>query len=218
MIFSYDDAMKRGLLWAELLMLGCALAARAENPLPVPFPEARYTDMSTHSPFAVATAAAAPSAAPTPGFAAQLYADGVARIGEIDYVAIKSRDPDQQAPLFLPVGGTSADGLVVERVNWSNEIGKSTVDVSKGGEKATLEFDEQTMKTVAQAQPGPGQPGMVRLPTLPRNFPMQNGPPTFNRFYPQPPPGMAGPQPINLPQSLMNNQRRRVRGLIQSGN
>lgn len=115
--------------------------------------------MSARSPFAIATAAAEATPAPTPGFAAQLYVDGIAHAGNTDYVAIKSRDPDNKQPLiFLEVGKTNPDGLKVERVSWSKELGKSTVDVSKAGEKATLEFDEQSLKGVAAAAAPPGPP------------------------------------------------------------
>jgi hypothetical protein len=219
--------MKRPPAWLlPLALLSClasvaALAAWAETPLPAPFPEARYQQMSARSPFAIATAAAAPTAAPTPGFAAQLYVDGVAHVGKSDFVAIKSRDPDQQNVIFLEVGKSNADGLKVERIMWSNEMGKSTVDVSKAGERATLEFDEQTVKSVATtaAAAPPNQPG-IRLPPMPggrpMNFPMQNGQPAFNRFYQQQP--GYGPAGMNLPQSVINMQRRRVRsGMIQSG-
>lgn len=130
------------------------------QPLPTPFPEARYQRMSARSPFAIATASSAPTAAPTPGFAAQLYVDGVAHVGSTDFVAIKSRDPDKQSVIFLEVGESSRDGMKVERVKWSDEMGKSTVDVSKAGEKATLIFDEAQMKTIAVA---PAQP-LLRLP------------------------------------------------------
>jgi hypothetical protein len=209
--------MKRPLTMASILPALCCLAAWAapESPLPAPFPEERYKEISAHSPFAVATATAAATAAPTPGFAAQLYADGVAHVGDVDFVVIKSRDPDQQNVLFLPVGGTSTDGIKVERVNWSAEMGKSTVEVSKGNEKATLEFDEAAMKTATQSAPPPipNVPGGLRMPTFPGGRPpgFQVGP-GFNGYFP---PG-AGPGGPNLPQSIYN-QRRRIRGLIQSG-
>lgn len=203
------------------------LAAWAEStppsqPLPTPFPEVRYQQMSAKSPFAVATASAAATAAPTPGFAAQLYVDGVAHVGKTDFVAIKSRDPDQPAVVFLEVGKSTNDGMKVERVQWSDEMGKSTVDVSKNGEKATLVFDEAQMAKNASAVPAimPGQPG-IRLPTMPGGrpggFPLQNrglqqpgGPFAGPRAFPQPgaPPGADG---ING-----NSMRRRVR-MIQSG-
>ena len=156
------------------LLHGAGWVAWAESmhstqALPTPFPEARYERMSAKSPFAVASATAGANAAPTPGYAAQLYVQGVSQIGKKNFVAIKSRDPDQQSGYFLEVGGTSADGLKVESVNWSDKMGKTTVDVSKAGEKrATLTFDEAQMAKNATAGPAmiPGQPG-IRLPTLP---------------------------------------------------
>jgi hypothetical protein len=177
--------------------------------------------MSARSPFAIATAAAAATPAATPGFAAQLYVDGVAHVGKTDFVAIKSRDPEQQAVIFLEVGKSNADGLKVERVSWSNTLGKSTVDVSKAGERATLEFDEQNLKNATAAAAAPaGQPGMpmpnMPVPGRPMNFPGPNGQPPYNRFFP-PQPGQAGPGGVGLPQSVINMQRRRMRGIIQSG-
>jgi hypothetical protein len=226
----YHLFMKRGLPWVSLFVLASGLAAldaaapqsaQPAQPLPTPYPESRYQQMSARSPFAVATAAAA-NAAPTPGFAAQLYVDGVATVGSMQFVGIKSKDPDQPNPMFLQVGKTSDDGMKVEDVKWSDEIGKSTVDVSKGGEKATLLFDEATVKSAGSS--APQMPPGVRLPTMPgqgrpMNFPIQNGQPqNVNRFFP-PPPSQAGPMPANNPLSpaVINAQRRRVRGLIQSG-
>jgi hypothetical protein len=165
-----------------------APAARAgtPQPLPTPFPEARYRQMSARSPFAVATAAAAPTAAPTPGFAAQLYVDGMAHVGKTDFVAIKSRDQDKAA-IFLEVGKSTPDGMKVERVKWSSEMGKSTVDVAKGGEKATLAFDEQQiLNNGRQPQPGMPAPPVPILPGQPRPplLPGQNGQLRHVRMFP----------------------------------
>jgi hypothetical protein len=222
--------MKRFLAWAILPVgIAAAIAAApatapapaAAQPLPTPYPEARYSQMSAKSPFAVATAVA--TAAPTPDFAAQLYVDGVVNINGTDFAAIKSRASDQPLSLFLAVGKTSDDGLKVERVKWSDEIGKSTVDVSKNGERATLAFDQDTIKT-AGSQPGmpqPGGPG-IRLPSLPgqgrpMNFPMQGGQqPQFNNRFAvpaQPGPSVGPPQPGNP----LNALRRRTRPMIPSG-
>jgi len=149
-------AMTRNVPWAGLVVLMSGLTgpgawAATPQPLPTPFPEARYRQMSAKSPFAVASASSAATAAPTPGFAAQLYVDGVAHVGRTDFVAIKSRD--KQSVIFMEVGESTEDGMKVERVKWSGEMGKSTVDVSKGGEKATLIFDEQQMARTAPGLP-----------------------------------------------------------------
>jgi hypothetical protein len=204
--------MTRNLPWIPVLAIVGAITALAAvpgppQPLPTPFPEARYSQMSLRSPFAVATAAAAPAA--TPGFATQLYIDAVWSVGTSDFVAIKSRDPDQPNVIVLQVGTSTADGLKAERVKWSEEMGKSTVDVSKDGEKATLAFDEANIKSAPGPAPFPGGPG-PRLPNLPgysngrpMNFPPQNGPQFNNRFG-----GVQPGQAVPV---------RRVRGLIPSG-
>jgi len=177
-------------------LIGPAARAGAPQPLPTPFPEARYRQMSARSPFAVASAAAAPAAAPTPGFAAQLYVDGMAHVGKSDFVAIKSRDPDKPASIFLEVGKSTPDGMKVERVKWSSEMGKSTVDVAKGGEKATLAFDEQQILNNGGQQqpgmpvaPGPTMPGRARPPV----FPGQNGQLRPARMFPPQMPVQPGP-------------------------
>ncbi len=137
--------------------------AGASQPLPTPFPEIRYQQMSARSPFAVAsTTAAAPAA--TPGFAAQLYVDGVARVGQTDYVAIKSRDADKPVAYFVEAGKSTTDGLKVDRVMWSDVTGKSTVEVSRDGEKAILVFDEAMVDKSAGQQPMPVQPQPIGRP------------------------------------------------------
>jgi len=215
--------MKRNMPWAGLLalvsgLMGLGAWAETSQPLPTPFPEARYKEMSAKSPFAVATADAASTAAPTPGFAAQLYVDGVAHVGQTDFVVIKSRDPDKPLAIFLEVGKSTDDGLKVERVKWSDEMGKSTVDVSKAGERATLAFDEEQMaKNAGEAPPGaPGQ--QVRMPMLPgqgrpAGFPLQNGQFNRNRVYYQQPNGATGSP--NSPVTGVNVRRRFQ--VIQSG-
>lgn len=219
-------AIKRNLPWAPMLALASGLTAlaaaappSAPQALPTPYPEARYQQMSARSPFAVATAVA--TAAPTPGFASQLYVDGVARVGSSEFVAIKSRDTEQTNVIFLQVGKSTPDGLKAESVKWSDELGKSTVTVSKAGEKATLIFDEENIKGTPTL-PTPGG-GAVRLPTLPgqgrpMNFPLQqNGQPQFNNRFLPPPNQSQMPNAANLPPGAINALHRRVRGLIQSG-
>jgi hypothetical protein len=213
--------MMRTLPWAPIIALisgltGLAAWGESAQPLPTPFPQARYQRMSASSPFAIATAAA--TAAPTPGFAAQLFIDGVAHVGKSDFVAIKSRDPDNQKVIFLEVGKTTEDGLKVERIKWSDEMGKSTVDVSKAGEKATLVFDQ--MASTPNSAPMAGQPGNIRLPTLPgrpMNYPAPNAgqPPFGQRFFQQP--GQVQGPGVTLSPEMLLQQRRRVRGPIQSG-
>lgn len=139
-----------GIACALAPLCGLPASAGTSQPLPTPFPETRYRQMTTRSPFAVATAAA-PQAAATPGFAVDLYVDGVAHLGQTDFVAIKSRDMSKPVAMFVAVGDSTADGMRVDGIRWSDETGKSTVDVSKAGEKATLQFDGATMQQSAGA-------------------------------------------------------------------
>jgi hypothetical protein len=174
----YIRGMKRAAPGLLLICLGAAAHGDVVSPVPAPFPAARYQQMSAKSPFAVGTAAA-PTAAPTPGFAANLYVNGVARIGATDYVTIKTKGEDK-GTIFLAVGKSSDDGMKVDSVVWSDEMGKTKVYVTKAGEKATLSFDETAMAKV----PVPDNPGM-------RIVPGQRGP-----QFPMPP----GARPGGFPQ------------------
>ena len=218
--------MKRNLsvllafLCGLMALMGLAAWAETAQPLPTPFPEVRYQQMSAKSPFAIASADAAATAAPTPGFAAQLYVDGAAHVGNTDYVAIKTRSPEEGKPaVFLAqVGETTADGIKIERLIWSQEMGKTTVEISKNGEKATLAFDEDAIKN---AQPPPGQPGM-RLPMMVGqqvrggNFggPFQQPGALFNRIRAAPgqptnivpQPNVAGPGNVIRRRVIMSGQ------------
>jgi len=160
---------------SSLLGLGAWAGMSQPQPLalPTPLPQARYQEMSARSPFAVATAGAASTAVPTPDFAAQLYVDGVAHIGQADFVGIKSRDAEKGTAIFLQVGDSTDDGMKVERVTWSDRRGKSTVDVSKGGKKATLIFDEVQMAVNADAnRPMPDNRAASGMPDRPAGFPI----------------------------------------------
>jgi hypothetical protein len=165
--------MKCKLRLAWVVALGAGVPGARAGVLPTPYPEGRYREMCARSPFAVSTAASAVAAA-TPGFAAQLFVDGVAHVGASDFVAIKSRDLEKGAAVLVEVGQSTEDGVKIERVRWSNETGKSTVDVSKGSERATLIFDEaQLAKNGADAAApviarGPNFPGMPRVQVLSR--------------------------------------------------
>ena len=163
--------MKRPVLWLGLSawvtsLIGSAAWAGPSQVLPTPFPEIRYQQMRDKSPFFVATTGPASAPEANPGFAADLYVDGVAHVGQTDFVAIKSRDPEKRTAIFLQLGSHTADGLTVERVQWSDTMGKSTVDVAKGGEKAILVFDESQLanrsvatQPIQRVRPGEWMPG-----------------------------------------------------------
>jgi hypothetical protein len=178
--------------------------------------------MSAKSPFAVASASSEATPAATPGFAAQLYVDGIGHIGNTDYVAIKNRTPDDGKPavVLVEVGKSTPDGIKVESVQWSDETGKSTAIVSKGGEKATLSFDQDTIKS-ASAAPGP-MAGTVRMPMLPGQRPgfpnavYQPGSPFNRRLFPQG--QLNGGVPMSGPMQGVDIRRRIRMGTIPSPN
>lgn len=148
-----------------LALLMAGHAAIAENPIPEPWTAERYAAISRQSPFALATPAA-PVSAPQASFAANWYVEGIARIGEADFVTIKSRDLSTQFSLF----GHEPDprsGVVLSGVDWSETVGKSTVTVRKGNEVARLEFNEATLRS--PAPPGGKGTGGEREPQEPKN-------------------------------------------------
>ena len=142
-------------------LAGGLLSANAEDALPSSLPAARYTALRERSPFALATAAA--PVAPQASFASNWYVTGVARIDDNYYVTIKGRDLATQFTLF---GNESVGGVSLASVNWSEQIGKSTVILRKGTETARLEFNEAQLRVpaagTAGASPAPSaKPGGV---------------------------------------------------------
>ena len=154
--------------------------------------------------------------------AAQLYLNGLANIDGKDFVAIKSKDPEKPAPLFLEVGGTSDSGMRVDAIHWNDDMSKTSVDISQGADKATIKFDEAQLKT-ATPQPGPAgvpNPPGIRLPTLPgQQQPRPIGFPQNRLFQPGQTPGMPGVQPGVQPgqPNFSNGMQVRRRRIIQSG-
>jgi hypothetical protein len=137
-----------------LALAGQGLAVRAEDAIPTAFQKDRYESLRVRSPFAPATAVVA--ATPQASFAANWYVSGVARIGDDNFVTIKSRDNTTQFTLFAnePVGG-----VTLASVSWSDQVGKSTVVLCKGTETARLEFNEAQLRApaaTAGASPAPG--------------------------------------------------------------
>lgn len=114
--------------------------------MPTAFDKSRYESLRTKSPFAVATAVTTP--APQASFAANWFITGVARIGDNNFVAIKSRDLVTQFSLY---GDEPANGVALASVNWSDSIGKSTVILRKGTETAQLEFNEAQLRAAPSA-------------------------------------------------------------------
>jgi hypothetical protein len=184
-------------LVTRVLLLYACLAA--ENPIPAALDAQRYTHLSAHCPFALATATV-PASPAQPSFAANWYVSGIARIDNVDFVTIKSRDLSTQFSLF----GQETDAknqVTLVTVEWVEGIGKSKVIVRKGGETATLEFNEAEVHGAAQ-QPGGG--GSPSGGTAPGGTGTIGGP--GSKVTPRPagmPPIPIGPANGNQPQRYL---------------
>jgi hypothetical protein len=159
----------------RLLILAFALAAPAGlcavgNDVPQPFPPDRYSKMIEKSPFAPATPVAAEDA---PNFAQNLYITGIAKLGAQDCVFVASRDG--QTRYSLITGEEGPQGMKIERITYSTEVGKTKVIIRKGGETGTVQFDQAAIQhTAAPSAPQiPGNPqiGIPRPPGQPQVAP-----------------------------------------------
>jgi hypothetical protein len=158
-----------------------AIALLALSPLglliaddvPKPFAFARYQAMMDRSPFAVATAVAAPAA--TPNFAKDLYVTSAARSENGAFVAIAS-SADKNFKKYLSTDAPE-DGYSITNVEWSDKVGATKVTIAKDGQTATLTFNEALLKSPVGNQPQQQQPQVQAQPIVP--------PPT--NVVPQPP-------------------------------
>jgi hypothetical protein len=142
--FAFRDLAPLSLL--SLVLVAQTGVASAQDAIPMGFNKSRYESLRTKSPFAVATAVAAP--VPQASFAANWYVTSVARIDDKNFATIKSRDLTTQFSLY---GDEPVDGVILASVNWSDTIGKSTIILRKGTETARLEFNEAQLRSPAPA-------------------------------------------------------------------
>ena len=190
--------------WAlvTFLLSGIALA-HAQEAVPQAFPQGRYEPLRAHSPFSLATVQALVAPA-GPGFADNWYVSGIARIGDDDFVTIKSRDLSKQFSLYA--NETDHETQVsLASVNWSDTVGKSTVILRKGTETAKLEFNEAEIHAAPQAAGPKGATRRRAWREPPRRsegslFPQPLPQPGAPRSSPcqmriQPPRRMGGPAP-----------------------
>ncbi len=194
------------LLW--LLVLGLPLGIFAADDLPKPFSFDRYQAMMDRSPFAVATAVAAPVVEAS--FAKDLYVANAARSKDGDLVTIASSS-DKNFKKYLT---TSAplDGFSISSIEWSEKVGATKVTIAKDGQFATITFNQALLsQPVPPGQnPVPPQPQQVVPPpnaqgTLP-NVPPTNFPkPMPVPSLPTPPPRVRGviPRNPNVPAPTM---------------
>ena len=165
------------LLFATAL-LG-VICAQAEEVLPPRFTYDRYSKMVDNSPFAIATAVAAP--APTPDFAKDLYVANAARSPDGDLVTIASTS-DHNFKKYLNTKAP-VDGYSIANIEWSERVGATKVTISKDGNFATITFNQALLqqsapntalaaRTLAPPVPMPNPPSPnVPSPRLPANVP-----------------------------------------------
>src|SRR6516162_1337558 len=141
--------MKYSLTVGLVLVLLGAHYSRAEDVLPPKYNFDRYTKMVDKSPFAVATAVAAPAA--TPDFAKDLYIANAARSQDGDMVTIASSS-DHNFKKYLTTK-EPVDGYGIANIEWSEKVGGTKVTISKDGNFATLTFNQALL---SQSTPGGG--------------------------------------------------------------
>jgi len=154
---------------ASLLRVTCA---QAEDVLPPLFTYDRYSKMVDHSPFAVATAVAAPDA--TPDFAKDLYVANAAHSPDGDLVTLASTS-DHSFKKYLTTKDP-VDGYSIANIEWSERVGATKVTISKDGNFATVTFNQALLQQAAPnsalaarslippATNIPGTPGPPKLP------------------------------------------------------
>jgi len=172
--------MKCSLTLATILAIAGATYSQAEDVLPPQYNFDRYAKMVDQSPFAVATAVAAPAA--TPDFAKDLYIANAARSQDGDLVTIASTG-DHNFKKYLTTK-EPMDGYSISSIEWSDKVGQTKVTISKDGNFATLTFNQALLSQVspgggvgarplpapAMPVPNPGGPN-VHAPKLPANVP-----------------------------------------------
>jgi hypothetical protein len=193
--------------YSALLMMNLALAGvistQAEDVLPPQFGFDRYSKMVDNSPFAIATAVAAPAA--TPDFAKDLYVANAARSSDGDMVTLASTS-DQKFKKYLTTK-TPVDGYSIANIEWSERVGATKVTISKDGNFATITFNQALLSQ----SPPPTASKTFMSPGGAPNAPSQPQPSNItSKLPPGVPPEMQKliPAPRELP-------RTHQRGAIQ---
>jgi len=127
-----------------LVLLG-VIDIQAEQALPPQFNFDRYAKMVDQSPFAIATAVAAPAA--TPDFAKDLYIANAARSSDGDMVTLASTS-DHNFKKYLTTK-EPVDGYSIANIEWSDKVGATKVTISKDGNFATITFNQALLSQTA---------------------------------------------------------------------
>ena len=152
--------MKYSLILTLIFAVFGTIHSPAEEVLPPQFNFDRYSKMVDHSPFAIATAVAAPAA--TPDFAKDLYIANAARSPEGDMVTLASTS-DHNFKKYLTTR-EPVDGYSIANIEWSDKVGATKVTISKDGNFATITFNQALL---SQAAPNPGVASRAFTPSTP---------------------------------------------------
>jgi hypothetical protein len=192
--------MKYCLTLATMLAMAGATYSQAEEVLPPQYNFDRYSKMMDKSPFAVASAVAAPAA--TPDFAKDLYIANAARSQDGDLVTIAST-ADHNFKKYLTTK-EPVDGYSIANIEWSDKVGQTKVTISKDGNFATLTFNQALL---SQSSPGGGTAARTLVAPA---APVPNPAGVPNAYSPK--------LPANVPpelQQLIPSREPRTRGMIQ---
>ena len=154
------------------LLISASVGARAADDLPKRLDFDRYKGMLEHSPFAVATAVAAPAA--TPNFAKDLYVANAAKALGCDTVTIGST-ADREFKKYLTTCSGPVDGYSIANIEWSDKVGETKVTISKDGQFAVLAFNQAVLAQPLPNKPAPGMPlapAPVQQPGVQKPLPM----------------------------------------------
>src|ERR671919_1424672 len=194
--------MKYSLTLATILVMSGATYGQAEDVLPPQYNFDRYSKMMDQSPFAIATAVAAPAA--TPDFAKDLYIANAAKSQDGDLVTVAST-ADHNFKKYLTTK-EPVDGYSIANIEWSDKVGGTKVTISKDGNFATLTFNEALLSQRAPNMPAQAQP----FP----NAPVAAAQQPFQRSVPSRPGAASPPAPsLSLP-GRSGITRPRARGVI----
>jgi hypothetical protein len=184
-----------------LAVLG-VIGSQAEEVLPSQFNFDRYSKMVDQSPFAIATAVAAPAA--TPDFAKDLYIANAARSPDGDMVTLASTS-DHDFKKYLTTK-EPVDGYSIANIEWSDKVGATKVTISKDGNFATITFNQALL---SQTAPNAGLASRGLTPPMPQiPVPNANPNPALSKLPPN--------APAELQQLIPKDAGRpHSRGLIQ---
>jgi hypothetical protein len=192
--------MKYSLTFMSAAALIGVVCAQAEDVLPPLFTYDRYSKMVDNSPFAIATAMAAPAA--TPDFAKDLYVANAAHSPDGDLVTIASTS-DHNFKKYLTTKG-SVDGYSIANIEWSERVGATKVTISKEGNFATITFNQALLQ---QSSPNAAMAARTLAPPTPHM-------PTPNVATPKLPAGLP-PEMQQLVPPTRELRSPHSRGLIQ---